>query len=364
MRIAQVAPLYESVPPKLYGGTERVVAYLTDQLVRMGHEVTLLASADSCTTATLVGCCERATRLDPDCVDDVAPHVLQLERVVALAARFDVIHFHGTYLHLLAAPRFATPHVTTLHGRLDLPHLAPMFRAYRDAPLVSISEAQRHALPHAAWYGTVHHGLPRDLHRCVETPGDYFVFVGRISPEKGIEHAIEIARRLDVPLKIAAKVSREDECYFRTTVEPLLRHRLIEFLGEVDEHRKGALLGGARALLFPIAWPEPFGLVMIEAMACGTPVVAFGCGSVPELIDDGVTGFVVSDLEEAVQAAQCIHTIDRRRCRDVFEQRFSSERMAANYLAIYQELTNTRTSQMRSSRANVYAVPTRTAGTG
>lgn len=354
MRIAQVAPLYESVPPKLYGGTERVVAYLTDELVRMRHDVTLFATGDSETRANLVSCCQRATRLDADCEDDLAPHVLELERVVELAPEFDVIHFHSTYLHLLAAPRFSTPHVTTLHGRLDRPSLQAVFGTYREAPLISISHAQRRALPQATWYGTVHHGLPLDLHHCVAEPGDYLAFLGRISPEKGADRAIEIAKRAGVRLKIAAKIDRADEPYYRQCIVPLLQHPLIEFLGEIGEHEKGELLGHARALLFPIDWPEPFGLVVIEAMACGTPVIAFRHGSVPELIDEGVTGFLVDDIDSAVQAAARLDTVDRQRCRAVFERRFSAARMARDYVAVYGNLIDsTRTDPRRGPRRAV-----------
>ncbi len=335
MRIAQIAPLFESVPPKLYGGTERVVANLTHELVRMGHDVTLFASGDSKTDARLIGIGERALRLDPDCWDEVAPQVLQLESVLQQAADFDILHFHLPYLHFPLARRLTVPHVTTQHGRLDLPRMQPMFAEYRDLPFVSISQSQASALPNANWCGTVHHGLPRDLFRYCPTPGDYFAFLGRISREKRPDRAIAIAKALNVPLKIAAKIDKADERYYREEIAPLLDHPLIEFIGEIDECRKNEFLGRARALLFPIDWPEPFGLVVIEAMACGTPVVAFGCGSVPELIDDGVTGYIVNDLEQAIAAAAGIGKIERRVCRATFERRFSSTRMARDYTSVY-----------------------------
>jgi len=338
MRIAQVAPLYESVPPKLYGGTERVVAYLTQELVRMGHDVTLFASGDSITPAKLVPIRARALRLDPLVIDDLGPHMLQLERVLQQEADFDVVHFHHDCLHFLVCRRLGIPCVATLHGRLDQPHMAPIYAEYRDVPLCAISSSQRGTLPDAAWCATVHHGLPLDLHCGVAEAGEYFAFLGRVSPEKGVDRAIEIAKRLGVPLKIAAKVDRRDAAFHSHKIAPLLDHPLIEFVGEIGEHDKGAFLGGARALLFPIDWPEPFGLVMVEAMACGTPVIAFDRGSVPELIDHGVTGFVVPDLETAVQAAARVGEIDRELCRATFERRFSAARMAREYVAAYTQL--------------------------
>jgi glycosyltransferase involved in cell wall biosynthesis len=342
LRIAQIAPLCESVPPKLYGGTERVVANLTDELVRMGHDVTLFASGDSVTTAKLVGTGSRALRLDPDCWDEIAPHVLQLEQVMQRADEFDVLHFHLGYLHFPLVRRSAVPHVTTQHGRLDVPRMKRLFTEYADLPLVSISDSQASALPFVDWRGTVYHGLPLDLHRPSYQPGDYFAFLGRFSPEKRPDRAIAIAKALGVPLRMAAKVDKADAAYYRDQIKPLLDDPLIEFVGEIDEEKKAAFLGGARALLFPIDWPEPFGLVMIEAMACGTPVVAFGCGSVPELIDDGVTGYVVSDLNGAIAAAAKAHTLDRRLCRAAFERRFSAARMARDYLAVYADVMNSR----------------------
>jgi glycosyltransferase involved in cell wall biosynthesis len=355
MRIAQIAPLYESVPPRLYGGTERVVAYLTRELVRMGHDVTLFASGDSVTDANLVGIGEQALRLDPDCWDEIAPHVLQLERVLQSAADFDIVHFHLPYLHFPLARRLTVPHVTTQHGRLDLPRMQPMFDEYRDLPFVSISDSQATVLPNANWCGTVYHGLPVDLHRWYQEPGDYFAFLGRISREKRPDRAIAIAKALGVPLKIAAKVDKADAKYYREEIEPLFDDPLVEYIGEIDESRKNAFLGGARALLFPIDWPEPFGLVVIEAMACGTPVIAFGCGSVPELIDDGVTGYVVSDLDSAIEAAANVGKLDRRLCRAAFEHRFSSCRMARDYLAVFQDVIDRQRGKIRRRAREVAA---------
>lgn len=339
MRIAQVAPLFESVPPKLYGGTERVVSYLTEELVRLGHQVTLFASADSHTSARLVPVWPRALRLDSGCTDQLAPHVLMVEQVARRAEQFDVIHFHVAQLHMPVARRLrGVAHVTTLHGRLDLPELPPLFREFSDIPVVSISGAQRKPLPDADWVGTVHHGLPSDLLPFTPEPGGYLAFLGRVSPEKGVARAIAIARASGYPLKIAAKIDPADRAYFETEIRPLLDHPLVEFVGEIGERDKAAFLGGARALLFPIDWPEPFGLVMIEAMACGLPVVAFEGGSVREIVDDGVSGYVVGTVEEAVAAVRRIGAIDRRSCRAAFERRFTAARMAADHLAVYRAL--------------------------
>jgi len=335
MRIAQVAPLYESVPPRYYGGTERVVSYLTEELVRQGHEVTLFASGDSVTRARLVAACPRSLRLDPKCIDPLAHHVRMVEMVFQRAAEFDIIHFHIDYLHFPLARRYGVPHVTTLHGRLDLPDLEPLYREFQDMPVVSISNAQRRPLPWARWVGTVYHGLPRDLYTFREEPGRYLAFLGRISPEKRVDRAIEIARRVGMPLKVAAKVDRVDREYFETVIRPLLRGPWVEYIGEIGEAEKNDFLGQAYALLFPIDWPEPFGLVMIEALACGTPVIAYRNGSVPEIIEDGVTGFIVQSLEEAVEAVPKVAGLSRRRCRQVFEERFTAERMARDYLAVY-----------------------------
>jgi len=338
MRIAQIAPLYESVPPQGYGGTERVVSYLTEELIRQGHDVTLFASGDSKTRAALVPMCPRATRLDSTCRLELAYHFLMIERVAQLAPEFDILHYHIDYLHFPVSRRLSVPSVTTLHGRLDLPELVPLYREFAELPVVSISDAQRASLSPANYCGTVHHGLPLDLYRPSAEPGEYFAFTGRISPEKRVDRAIEIATCLNVPLKIAAKIDRADADYFKQEIDALLDHPLVEFVGEINDEQKSDFLGRARALLFPIDWPEPFGLVMIEAMACGTPVVAFRRGSVPEVIDDGVTGFVVDDMGSALAAASRVEEIDRRLCRATFERRFSCERMAADYLNLYAQL--------------------------
>jgi len=338
MRIAQVAPLFESVPPKTYGGTERVVSWLTEELVRLGHDVTLFASGDSMTTARLVSVCERSLRRVPNCVDQVAHHVLMVEQVMAERENFDLIHFHIDYLHYPASRWLNVPQVSTLHGRLDIPDLQPLYRNYKDMPVVSISDAQRDPLPWVNWQGTVHHGMPIDLFSLYPEPGKYLAFLGRTSPEKGLDKAIEIAKLCDMPLKIAAKVDRVDVEYFKGVIKPLLNHPLIEFVGEIGYPEKIDFLGNAAALLFPIQWPEPFGIVMIEAMACGTPVIAYPRGSVPEVIEDGLTGFIVSDDKEAVEAIRNVERFNRRNCRKRFEQRFTDVRMAQDYLAIYERL--------------------------
>jgi glycosyltransferase involved in cell wall biosynthesis len=336
MRIAQVAPLCESVPPQLYGGTERVVAFLTDELVRQGHDVTLFASGDSQTRATLVPEWPTALRLGGECRDDLAPHVLMVEHVTKRAEEFDIIHFHIAQLHLPVIRRLPVAHVTTMHGRLDLPELRPLYREFNDVPVVSISDAQREPLPEARWVGTVHHGLPLDLLEFHPEPGTYLAFLGRISPEKRADRAIAIATACGLPLRIAAKVDAVDRDYFDRDIRPLLDNPLVEFIGEIAEQQKSEFLGHARALLFPIDWPEPFGLVMIEALACGVPVVAFDGGSVPEVIDHGVTGFIVNTLDEAVDATRQIDRIDRRTCRATFEHRFCASRMAADYVQLYE----------------------------
>lgn len=339
MRIAQVAPLYESVPPKLYGGTERVVSYLTEELVAMGHDVTLFASGDSVTKARLVPVCERSLRLDTDCVDQLAHHILMLEMVAQTAPELDIVHFHIDYLHFPFSRRcLFPPHLTTLHGRLDLPDLVSLYREYRDMPLVSISDAQRAPLPWAGWVGTVHHGLPPDAYHFHEGPGEYLAFLGRISPEKRVDRAIRIARQAGIPLKIAAKVDRVDREYYDRVILPLLKEGNTEYIGEIGEGEKCDFLGNACALLFPIDWPEPFGLTMIEALACGTPVIACHRGSVPELLRDGVTGRIVRNADEAHQAVRDIPSFDRRKCREYFENRFTANRMAQDYLAVYHTL--------------------------
>jgi glycosyltransferase involved in cell wall biosynthesis len=338
MRIAQVAPLYESVPPKLYGGTERVVSWLTEELVHLGHDVTLFASGDSLTTAHLVAPCKKALRLDSTCVDQLAHHVIMLDQVFSEKENFDIIHFHVDYLHFPLSRRQEITHVTTLHGRLDLPDLEPLYRHFSDIPVISISDAQRKPLPWSNWQGTVHHGLPRGSFSLGGGKGGYLAFLGRASPEKGLDEAIEIAKRAELPLKIAAKIDRVDVEYFETVIKPLLDHRLIEFIGEIGYREKNAFLGNAKGFLFPINWHEPFGLVMIEAMACGTPVIAYPLGSVPEVVKEDITGFMVPDLESAVSAVKRLGEIDRQKCRRHFELHFNAERMAQDYLQIYRRL--------------------------
>ena len=337
LRIAQVAPLSESVPPKLYGGTERVVATLADELVSQGHSVTLFASGDSTTDARLVAPCARALRLGGD-VDPLSTHVLMVEMIAKHADEFDVVHFHIAPLHFSLARRLSTPHLTTLHGRLDLPELTALYTEFSDLPFVSISDAQRDPLPLQNWIGTVYHGLPIQELPFYQGPGSYLAFLGRISREKRVDRAIAIAKACGMPLKIAAKVDPSDALYFKTEIEPLLSHPLIEFRGEISEAEKGDFLGHAQALLFPIDWPEPFGLVMIEALACGTPVVAFRGGSVAEVIDHGVTGYVVNDLDQAIAATKRVHSLDRHVCRRQFEARFTATRMTDDYLQLYRRL--------------------------
>jgi glycosyltransferase involved in cell wall biosynthesis len=340
VRIAQVAPLYESVPPKAYGGTERIVSYLTEELVRQGHDVTLFASGDSETSARLVPCCPYSLRTDPHCVDCMAHHVCMLEKVFRNLDRFDLVHFHIDYHHFALSRRHSFAHLTTLHGRLDIPDLQAVYDEFPEMPVVSISDAQRAPLPQANWQGTVPHGLPETLFRLHLRDGDYLAFLGRISPEKRVDRAIEIAGRAGLPLKIAAKVDRADRDYFKDIIEPLIRQAgpRVEFIGEVGGAAKEEFLGNARALLFPIDWPEPFGLVMIESLACGTPVIAWRCGSVPEVMEDGVTGFIVEDIEGAVAAVERLDSLSRARCRQVFERRFTASRMAQDYLEIYRRL--------------------------
>ncbi|MFO1070429.1 MAG: glycosyltransferase family 4 protein [Geminicoccaceae bacterium] len=338
MRIAQVAPLVESCPPALYGGTERVVSYLTEELVRLGHTVTLFASGDSVTAAELVPCSPRALRLDPARPDPLAQHLVMIDRVAAMAAAFDIIHFHTDMLQLLLFSRLRQKIVTTTHGRLDTPGLARLFATFPTLPLVSISDSQRRPVPDACWAATIPHGLPADLYRPGDGQGGYLAFVGRTSPEKGIEDAIAIARRAGMRLRIAAKVDAADAAYFAERVEPLLAHPLVEFVGELDDRGKAALLGGARALLFPIDWPEPFGLVMIEAMASGTPVIAYPRGSVPEILEDGLTGRLVEGIDAAVAAVAGVAALDRRRIRQRFEERFTAGLMARRHVELYRRL--------------------------
>ncbi len=339
MRIAQVAPLIESVPPKLYGGTERIVSYLTEELVRQGHEVTLFASGDSKTSAELVSCSPTAIRLSPEIKLELPYYTLMVERIRQMAAQFDIVHFHTEYLHFPLFRHHALPTLTTLHGRLDLPDLKPFYDEFGDVPLASVSDSQRLPLPQARWMGTVHHGVPLSgLLPVSEPEKNYLAFLGRFSPEKRFDRAIAIAKGVNMTLKVAAKIGHPDMDYFEDTVRPLLEHPLVEYIGEIDECRKQEFLGNARVLLFPIDWPEPFGLVMIEALACGTPVIAFPCGAVPEVIEDGLTGYIVNSVEEAIAAVERADALDRARIRQRFERRFSAECMARNYLAIYRKL--------------------------
>jgi glycosyltransferase involved in cell wall biosynthesis len=338
MRIAQVSPLYESVPPKLYGGTERVVFNLTEELVRQGHDVTLFASGDSRTSAKLIAPCPKALRLDANCRDQMAYHMVLLDQVFAGMKNFDIVHFHIDYLHYPFSRGLKTPHITTLHGRLDLPELATLYRRFPDVPLVSISDAQRRPIAWANWQGTVYHGLPRDLYEFHPASGSYLAFIGRISPEKRVDRAIEIAGRSGLPLKIAAKVDPADRKYYEQEIRSLMDRPGVEFIGEIGEHQKSDFLGNALALLFPIDWPEPFGLVMIESMACGTPVVAWPCGSVPEVIDEGITGFICDSMDEAAETVARVNRLDRAICRRQFESRFLVGRMAKDYVEIYKRL--------------------------
>ena len=337
MRVAQVAPLYESVPPKLYGGTERVVSYLTEALVEAGHEVTLFASGDSETSARLVRCCPKALRLNNyECQDQLAHHFVMLEEVLERAEQFDIIHFHVDYMHFPLSKLSGLVHVSTLHGRLDSPDLVPLYRKYKNMPLTSISLSQRKPLPWVNWIGNVYHGLPADLLPLGSGRGKYLAFLGRISPEKRADRAIEIAQKLNMPLKIAAKVDPADRVYYEREIKHLLSTPNVEFVGEINEQQKGAFLGDAYAYLFPIDWPEPFGLTMIESMACGTPIIAFNCGSVPEVITHGVTGFIVDTVDDAVNAVQQAAVLDRAACRAEFMKRFSAPRMAQQYVKLYE----------------------------
>jgi glycosyltransferase involved in cell wall biosynthesis len=339
VKIAQIAPLIESVPPRLYGGTERIVSYLTEELVALGHDVTLFASGDSITAANLVPCVPKALRLNASVRDSIPYYMLMLDRVRQRADDFDVLHFHIDQFQFPLFRPIAGRTVTTLHGRQDLPDLLPLYLGFDDMPLVSISNAQRHPVPNANFAATIYHGLPVDLHRPIAgSRGGYVAFLGRISPEKRPDRAILIARALGIPLKIAAKVDRADDAYFRTQIEPLLDGPGVEFIGEINEHQKTQFLGEAQALLFPVDWPEPFGLSMIEAMACGTPVLAFRCGSVPEIVEDGITGAIVDTIEDAVVALPRVMALDRKKVRQRFEQRFSATRMAMDYVGVYRSL--------------------------
>ncbi|HEY0204212.1 MAG TPA: glycosyltransferase family 4 protein [Acetobacteraceae bacterium] len=338
MRIAQIAPLHEAVPPRLYGGTERVVSFLTEELVAMGHDVTLFASGDSVTGAELEAVWPHALRLDPSVRDPIAPHMLLMEAVRRRAAEFDVMHFHVDYWPFSLFSRQPTPFLTTMHGRLDLPELQPVFDAFPNAPVVGISASQRGPLPQARWVGTVPHGLPPGLLMPQPGPHGYLAFLGRIAPEKGPDCAIRIARACGLPLRMAAKVSDADRSYFEAVIQPMLAEGGAELVGEINDAEKPAFLSGARALLMPISWPEPFGLVMIEAMACGTPVIAFNRGAAPEIVEDGRTGFIVEDEAGAAAAIARLGRLPRAAVRAAFEARFTARRMAEDYLAIYQDL--------------------------
>jgi glycosyltransferase involved in cell wall biosynthesis len=338
LKIAQIAPLYESVPPMTYGGTERVVSYLTEELVAQGQDVTLFASGDSQTSAKLVPGSPRSLRLSGNSIDHLAHHIAMLDDVMRMAPEFDVIHFHIDYMHFPLSRYCSLPSLTTLHGRLDLPDLLPVYKKFPDAPLVSISLSQRKPMPRVNWVGNISHGLPMDLLTFQPRTGDYLAFLGRISPEKRVDRAIEIARRAGMPLKIAAKIDKADREYYESTIKPLMRDPNVEFIGEIGEHEKSEFLGNAYAYLFPIDWPEPFGLTMIEAMACGTPTIAFNCGSVKEVMQEGLTGFIVEDMDQAVAAVAKISTIERTACRNIFEKRYTAARMAEEYVGIYQSM--------------------------
>ena len=355
MRIAQIAPLMESIPPRLYGGSERVVSYLTEELVAQGHDVTLFASGQSITSAKLVPCCAQPLRLNPAVRDIIPYYMLMLDKVRSMASEFDILHFHIDQFQFPIFNETARRTVTTLHGRQDLPDLHHLYRGFPDMPLVSISNSQRLPIPDANFVATIYHGLPRDLMPTPNPQGGYLAFLGRISPEKRVDRAIQIARAHDLPLKIAAKVDRVDEAYFRAEIEPLLAEPGIEYIGEIDERRKVKFLGEARALLFPIDWPEPFGLAMIEAMACGTPVLAFRKGAVPEVIDEGVTGYVVDSLDEAIQALGGVLALDRAGVRRRYEERFTVARMARDYVEVYQRLADMPATSEREDPAHALA---------
>jgi glycosyltransferase involved in cell wall biosynthesis len=340
MHIAQVAPLTEAVPPKLYGGTERVVSWLTEELVALGHDVTLFASGDSVTKARLEASWPRSLRLDGSVRDPNALHMVMVEQVYRRASEFDLIHFHLDYYPFSLFSRQSTPFVTTMHGRLDLPEHQPVFDEFSSVPVVSISNAQRRALPQGNWVRTVYHGLPVDLLRPQPVKPSYFAFLGRIAPEKGLDRAIRIAEHCGVPLKVAAKVDKADREYYEEQIRPLMKSPLVEYIGEINDADKSAFLSGAIALLVPIDWPEPFGLVMIEAMACGTPVIAFNRGSAPEVIEDDLTGFVVEDIKGAIGAIDRLSNLSREKIRQRFEERFTSRRMALDYLSLFHRLSD------------------------
>jgi glycosyltransferase involved in cell wall biosynthesis len=350
MRIAQIAPLTEPVPPTYYGGTERVVSGLTEELVRRGHEVVLFASADSRTAAELVPCAPRSLRLDTTVIDPLAYTVAQLEAVRRRARDFDVIHNHIDYIAFPVTRGLRTPMITTLHGRLDLPDLVPIYAMFSDVPLVSISDAQRRPFPGADWIATIYNGIDPERYAFQERPGPYLVFLGRVSPEKGVVEAIQIAQALDMPLRMAAKVDPVDRTYFEEQVRPLLRDPRVEYLGEIDDAGKSDLLGGALAYLFPIDWPEPFGITMVEAMACGTPVIALNRGSVPEVVAHGRTGFVCASVDDMIQAVAQVDRLSRRACRREVEERFSIGRMVDRYEEAYGLLLRERASRGTARR--------------
>jgi len=336
MKIAQVSPLIESVPPRQYGGIERIVSYLTEELVALGHDVTLFASGDSITSARLISPCKRALRLDA-CQESAAHHLVMFEELCRRAADFDIIHFHTGYQHFPLSRRLTIPHITTHHDRLDIAELEGLNREFHEIPVVSISDSQREPMPYANWQGTIYNGLPLDLYQYQPKTDDYLAFLGRSSPEKGIDEAINIAQQTGRKLKIAAKVDLVDKHYFSKTIQPLLKQPNIEFIGEINDIQKQNFLGNASALLFPINWPEPFGLVMTETMACGTPVIAYNRGAVPEVVEHGVNGFIVNTQQEAINAVGQLDTIDRQQCRRAFEQRFSAQHMTQSYLHLYEQ---------------------------
>ena len=351
MRIAQISPLTEAVPPKLYGGTERVIAWLTEELVALGHDVTLFASGDSQTSARLEAIWPRALRLDTSVRDPMGLHMAMLEQVRRQSDHFDVLHFHLDYYPFSLFSRQSTPFITTLHGRLDLPEHQPVFTTFSSMPVISISNSQRRPVPQAGWVKTIYHGLPADLLTPKPVRPGYLAFLGRISPEKSVDRAIRIAKRCGLPIKIAAKIDKADRDYFEEQIRPLMSLPFVEYLGEINDAQKSEFLSGAIALLVPIDWPEPFGLVMIEAMACGTPVIAFNRGSVPEIIEDGLTGFIVEDETSAVGAIGQLSTLSREGVRARFEERFTARRMANEYLAVYRQLAEAANPRLRLAKS-------------
>ncbi|MBO9616570.1 MAG: glycosyltransferase family 4 protein [Dyadobacter sp.] len=353
LKIAQVAPLYESIPPRLYGGTERVVAYLTEELVGMGHQVTLFASGDSQTHARLISPTPKSLRLNKDCVDSMAAHIALLQLVQDRIEHFDIIHYHIDYLHYPLSRLNHAPHITTLHGRLNIPDLHDLYKIYSDMPVVSISQAQRKPLDWLNWVGNVYHGLPATLFKPNFKPGSYLAFLGRISVEKRVDRAIDIAKVCGIPIKIAAKIDKDDAVYFEQNIKKLLKHPLVEYIGEITDAEKEKFLGEAMALLFPIDWPEPFGLVMIEAMACGTPVIAYNHGSVPEIVEHGVSGYIVNNRQQAVEAVRRIELISRESCRDAFDRRFSSSVMSKAYVSVYERMIDERAEKFHFKPADL-----------